>query len=514
MKLEVSRRSFLKLLSLAPLAPSLGASERTDHNAVRTQQDQQKPNILVLLLDALSARNMSLYSYPRDTTPNLIRFADGATVYHAHRAAGNFTTPGTASILTSTYPWTHRAINLAGIIAKDLEHRNLFRLLGPTYHRTAYPQNPWTELLLNQFDQDIDVCLSAKAFSLADGMIHGRGFSNDSDVAFRAFEDLLVRQVGMPGSLFGSFLDKLSVLLVEKVGLSEYMNSHPRGVPMLDQYRIYFLLEDLIDGIMTVLSNARQPYFAFFHVYPPHEPYRPQRRFLGIFDDDWVPVAKEPHFLSPRLPQEALNQRRMEYDEYIANLDAEFRRLHDLMDSAGILDNSYVVVTSDHGELFERGVHAHNTELLHEPVIHIPLLISRPGQQQREDVHAPTSCVDLLPTLLHAIGQPIPDWCEGEVLPALGGEHNSDERSIYSLEAKRNPAFQPLRIGTLALIRGQYKLIHYFGYDGYEDEYELYDLANDPEEMENLYTTRRSLGAELRSELQEKLAEVNQPYSR
>ena len=96
-------------------------------------------------------------------------------------------------------------------------------------------------------------------------------------------------------------------------------------------------------------------------------------------------------------------------------------------------------------------------------------------------------------------------------MPVLGGEHDG-ERSIFSVEAKSNPIQSPLVNGTMALIKGQYKLIHYFGYSGYESEYELYDLANDPEELEDLYSSRRPVAAELEGELEEKLKDVNRPY--
>ena len=73
------------------------------------------PNVLILLFDALSAKHISTYGYPRETMPNLTRFAQQATVYHAHYSGGNFTTPGTASLLTGTYPWSHRALENARI---------------------------------------------------------------------------------------------------------------------------------------------------------------------------------------------------------------------------------------------------------------------------------------------------------------------------------------------------------------------------------------------------------------
>jgi hypothetical protein len=109
-------------------------------------------------------------------------------------------------------------------------------------------------------------------------------------------------------------------------------------------------------------------------------------------------------------------------------------------------------------------------------------------------------------------GQAIPDWCEGEVLPTFGGKEANGGRSVFSIEAKRNHKFAPLTTATVALVKDRHKLIHYFGYSGYNDEYELYDLENDPEEVENLYSSSKPLAAELRDELGEKLREVNRPF--
>jgi arylsulfatase A-like enzyme len=138
-------------------------------------------------------------------------------------------------------------------------------------------------------------------------------------------------------------------------------------------------------------------------------------------------------------------------------------------------------------------------------------VISRPNRRKHEDIHTPTSCIDLVPTLLQVSGQAIPDWCEGQILPTFHGQNTSTGRSIFSVEAKTNPRHGPLNKGTIAMVKDQYKLIHYFGYDGHESEYELYDLLSDPEEIEDLYPSGGSIAAALQSELQEKLRKVNEP---
>ena len=85
------------------------------------------------------------------------------------------------------------------------------------------------------------------------------------------------------------------------------------------------------------------------------------------------------------------------------------------MEESGMLENTWLIFTSDHGEMFERGINGHMTVCQHEPVMKIPLIIFEPGQTTRRDVYTPTNSVDVLPTLLHLTGQPVPDWVEGEV---------------------------------------------------------------------------------------------------
>ena len=169
-----------------------------------------------------------------------------------------------------------------------------------------------------------------------------------------------------------------------------------------------------------------------------------------------------------------------------------------------------MIVTSDHGELFERGIHGHSTPVLVEPVIRVPLIISSPKQQSRVDIHSLTSNVDILPTLLKIAGLPIPDWCQGQILPGLGDEESPD-RSIFVVEAKKNPAYSPLKKASVALLKGHYKMVHYFGYRHYDNHYELYDLKNDPDELNNIYPNH-PLSHEYKIELDNKRMEADRPY--
>jgi arylsulfatase A-like enzyme len=141
-------------------------------------------------------------------------------------------------------------------------------------------------------------------------------------------------------------------------------------------------------------------------------------------------------------------------------------------------------------------------------------MIFEPGRTTRTDIYSNTSAVDVLPTLLHVTGQSPADWTEGTVLPPFGPELASD-RNIYVLQAKSNKQYAPITVATTTLVKENYKLQYFFGYDelGADGErIELYDLKNDPQELNNLSSSKPETTAELLHAIHQKLAEVDEPY--
>ena len=499
----LGRRDFLKLASLVSGTVALSKF------APRSLATNSSPNVIVFVFDAMSAGNLSIYGYPRDTTPNFERFARHATVYHAHHSAGNFTSPGTASLLTGMYPWTHRAINISGLIERDLTDRNIFRLIGKEHHRFAYSQNLWPNYFFGQFQGDIETVLPPQAFSTV-SHIFGSGLPADENAAYRTFDDFLFQDGQPPASLVYGLLDR--VMERREVAFAE-TSEYPSGLPRTGNYPIFFKLNEVFDGLYSTIGKLSAPYFAYFHLWSPHAPYRPSLKYDNLFMKDKLsPAPKPDHRFGDHISKVTLNNRRLNYDQYIANLDEEFGQLVDRLQKSGTLDQSYIVITSDHGESFERGVEGHVTPLLYEPVIHIPLIVSAPGQTTRKDVHTPTNSIDVLPTLLNLIGKEKPDWSEGEVLPGLGGS-DDPSRSTFSVEAKTNPAYKPLTKATVAMRKENYKLIYYTGREA-EDSFELYDLDSDYEEMHDLYPKAPAIAKTLKEELLDKFHAGDAKYRR
>jgi len=501
----LTRRDLLKLLAVLPSVSLHGPTTR--QRPLAQQGDRQLPNILILVFDAFSAHHVPLYGYRRPTTPNLLRFADRATVFHSHYSAGSFTTSGTASLLTGTYPWSHRAVNLQSTVLDEFRDRSIFKLLGDEgYYRLAYTHNMLASSFLNQFRSAIDNFTPTKDLCLQDPYVSQWMFEKDFTPAIHA-EGLLRGRGETSSSLFLYVPYRFWVSHLERRLNAQNGDLFPRGLPTLED-RV-FLLEDAVDWTMLKLGAMPRPFLAYLHFLPPHDPYHARKDCVGRFADGWAPAPKPTHPLSDGVSEEDLINYRREYDEHIAYADAEFGRLFDFMEANGILDTTYVIVTSDHGELFERGIWEHVTPCLFEPLIRIPLIISKPGQRVQRNVYTPTSCVDILPTLLQVAGIPRPEWCEGEVLPSVGDHPAEADRAVYCVDAKGSSRFGPLTKRTVSLIRDRYKLIHYLGYPDYDDVYEMYDLNDDPEELRNIYSSRRGIASDLKALLNEKSVQLN-----
>ncbi len=511
---DISRRDFLRFL--AALSAGGALSGILPAHPVLSTAAQAKPNIILLLFDAMSAKNLSVYGYPRRTTPNLERLAQRATVFHNHYSGGNYTTPGTASLLTGMVPWTHRAINEGGLVRRNLAGHNVFALMGNEYLRAAYTQNIWADMFLWQYKKAIQEHLSMSTFRDADKFLNpflDQTAIPDSALLYHAVDQFLTLGAvhPWPGSLSLGYLNYLHI--ATRTGLDSPTDEYPYGRPN----NVYYFYDNatVLAGIsktIQTLASQPSPFLAYFHVWTPHEPLRPRKEFVNIFPP--VEIIDKPHHplsTTSRSPGDyapLIDQ----YDEYIADVDSEFGKLLDQLERSGVLENSYVIVTADHGQLFERGVEYHTTPLLYDPVIRIPLIISEPGSGFHRDIHTNTSAVDVLPTLLSLANKDLPAGLEGRLLPGLGGPEDGT-RSIFAVEAKENSAFAPLTKATIAMIKGNRKMIYYTGYKGaYRNQFELYDLSNDPEELRNLFKKDPSTAGPMQDELLSTLQSANRPY--
>lgn len=513
MEIKLNRREFLKLSVFLPSAYYFKELIKRQN---LQKSNSSRLNVLIILFDSFSAKNIPVHGYPRATTPNLNKLAERAIVYHQHYSGANFTSPGTASLLTGTSPWTHRALRGNSRVIDTLESNNLFNFFSQQdYFTIAYSHNPYADTLLRQFRKNIDTHVVRPSLFLEKNFFLDNLLVNDYDTAFLS-KDQILSDTPTNSLLLSKIHASLERSKEEKFQ-ERYGAQFPRGIPQVGK-GVYFKLEDAIEWINSNIATTPQPFFGYFHLQPPHSPYRTRRDFANQFKKDgYTPIQKPKHVFSENYSNRDTNLLRRQYDEFILYVDHEFNRLYQSLKEAGILENTIVVFTSDHGEMFERGIVRHGKATLHDPVIRVPLLIFLPDQQERIDVHTRTSALDLMPTLLHLTENSTPSASEGTILPPFRPQEQSLDRSFYMVHADTTYAKKPIQVGTSMIIKQNYKLMKYFGYaknpDG-KPYYEMYDLENDPEELENIYSTKRSVAAELRNELETKLEEADAPFKK
>jgi len=503
----ISRREAIKVLGTLGISPLASKFiNKISPQAIQSPH-HTNPNIIILLFDTLTARHLSLHNYKRNTTPNMVSFATQSTVFHQHHSASSHTNPNTTSLLTGTYPWSHRALGFYTPVLDAYKERNIFHAISKSHHSIAYTHNTQALQSLHSFSSSIDILKPIEELTQYNPNALARLFKNDYPIGFYAMKRWRDSYMGISNSLFINSLQLIDYKKETDKINAEYNKLYPLGLSVSQEGHL-FKLEDAIDWIGKQVISGTQPFIGYFHLLPPHEIYRPRSDTLGKFQNDNLQVIEKPrHFFSGDTSQDRLNTLGQLYDEYILLVDAEFGRFINMLREGNVLDNSYIILTSDHGQLFERGIHGHDTQTLFESISHIPLIIRSPYQKKGVNIFTPTSIIDLMPTVLHLAGAPQPDWHEGQLLPTLGGSENRG-RAIFCMDGKANHRLKPIKIGTFSAIRWPYKLIHYSGYTGYDDVDELYNIENDPEELHNIAKENPSIVFTLKEELLSKKADA------
>lgn len=222
-----------------------------------------------------------------------------------------------------------------------------------------------------------------------------------------------------------------------------------------------------------IVANGDRPFFLWVHYFDPHAPYDPpppyDREFTG-----------------------------REYDGEIAYADACLGRLLAALESRGHVDDTLVVVTSDHGEGL--GAHEEKTHgiFIYDATLHVPLIIAGPGVRTRgRKLDAEVGLVDVLPTICDLMGWPAPQGLPGRSLAPLA----SGPRSARAPEARALyiESMAPLLSRNWAPLRGvrtpEWKYID-------APTPELYDLSADPGESVNIHDERPEIVRRLRHEME------------
>jgi len=483
----------LILTAVSPLAAVLQTAGPPPSSVVADAgtTTAKRPNIILITMDAFAAYHASLYGYGRPTTPNLERLARQANLFERFYANSNYTAPTANSLIHGVRPWTHRTVHPRGRPDLEIAQYGLVpRLKHAGYYTTAVATNISADPIHTRSDSWFDEAVYSRI-----NMYSPLGYFDHFPYS-RSALDL-------------GFLTYASTLAAPLLGHMMKRSSADHFDPELAFSSSRRFVDD---------RDPTRPIFLWVHLMPPHSPYATPEPFIGQFDTSSYPrttynssgslnffARGDPHF-----PDRYVGR----YDESIAYVDHHVGQFIKWLKGQGLFDDALLVVSADHGESFVKGYGGHGGPMMHEALIHIPLIIKAPGQNAGKRLDVLAEQIDLLPTVLDLAGIPVTGQVEGRSLkPAIQGGRM--EGAVFSMSFEQSNRFGQLDTGSVAMIEGRWKYIHYRGNPQYplmptlEDS--LYDLQSDPGENVNLITAQPAIAATMRSTIDENLRQHGGP---
>lgn len=428
-----------------------------------------RPNVLWIDLDTVRADHMSCYGYHRKTTPFLEKWASGSIVFDRVVADGMWTVPTHASMFTGKSVRQHGMD--WGHLRLDEGHATIAERLDELGYRSLFlSNNTW--------------------LTPETGLVKGfQGYHNVyqlNRIDYFSLE-LLMEQWGvtpflpwmnrdfgakLTNHLAGQWLDK-HVDHGEPLFLFvNYMEAHiPYSVPK--EYRRMYMNDrqldrsyDLHRTVYGSLINAMEFRYNIG-----------DRDFLDTGDRDIL---------------------RLQYDSSVRYLDDRAKELIGFFEHRGILKDTLVIITSDHGEYLGAHEMWTHTTGLYDELTHVALILHEPERQKGLRVGTPVQQSDLYVSIMKAIGERFYDntnpyaqdlfetaASRGKDRIAVSQSFGAGPRTRSRLQRSRDPVMRNRAVGKIAVTDGRYKYIA--ANDG---KRELYDLQMDPGESRNIIRDR------------------------
>lgn len=440
------------------------------------------PNVLIILWDTVRADRIGIYGASRDTTPFVDRFAQNSAVFERAISPAMWTVPAHASLFTGLAVSEHGA---------TVQHRQLdgrfetmaerFRDGGyDTYAFSANPNlNPRSIGLVQGFDT-VELSWSKDYRHLSAAVTKKKLIEHDISTEIS------------PGRKNSANNEEV------------FFNASPVGRRLFRRW--------------LKQRNSGKPFLAYINMMEAHKPRVPalKTREEVIGDPELIELGLKTSITEPEQvkfmaglksysDEEKLAIQAV-YDASLRELDSSTRGISEDLRAAGFLENTIIVLVSDHGEaLGEHGLFAHKYGLYDE-LVRVPLLIHYPKVVSAKRYPQPVTTRNLYPTLLDLAGLERP---EGMDNPSLFSDEGPDVvvseivstnafKYLKLLQKYPEANIEPFLRAAQLLETGGYKLISY--QDGVR---ELYQLASDPLELTDLALQETERVADMEQQLEE-----------
>lgn len=463
------------------------------------------PNIVMIVLDTTRAQSLSCYGCEELTTPHLDTLAETAVLYEDAISPSPWTLPAHASLFTGLYPSFHQTDGHRPFLSPALP--TFAEAMGHFGYETfGVSNNVW---ISDSFGMDRGFQKFIKTWQI---------IQREHDIQ-TGLKDSTPSKLGAKAK----YLQTIKLILQGNVGANvvnaaygkSLRYSRDDGAARTNQLVNKWVSE----------RNEADPFFLFINYMEPHAPYQPN----GIYRELHVPqgASKESIDRVRRLSRQSKQYHSGVIDltpddfalmrtQYLGAISYLDHMVNDLLDSIRTRydwDNTLVIIMGDHGEnIGDHGLMAHRFSV-HETLVRVPLIIKYPfSMVEPGRVRSRVQLVDILPTVIDLLQQTsgktnahiLPGNVQGRSLL----EEKSDERvavaeynSVYYSPEAQDLAtdFENSKYNrTLkAVYRDNYKMI--VASDG---EHELYDLAADPAEVDNLFTPQSTIAANMIEQLE------------
>lgn len=440
----------------------------------------RRPNIVFIITDQQRLDTIGALGHPHMDTPVLDRLVEEGTSFRNMYVTSPSCSPSRASLFSGTYPhtngvfrndepWVWSWVSLlaeAGYRCVNVGKMHTMPVEGPFgFHERHVVENkdrdhPNLPFYLDNWD---------KAFWT-------RGIRKPSRVSYRERPD---------------YRDRLGAFVWE---------------PPEDLHPDVFVPS--MACMWLERYKGQEPFFLQIGIPGPHPPYDPTQAYLDRYagrDDLPMPIldydldAQQPrpmqalrrahqqddhdaivHLADPTDAQ--LRRQRAHYYANVSMIDTQVGRIIDTLRARGVLDDTIIVFTSDHGDCLNDHGHSQKWNMF-EPTVHVPAIVWGPGIPAGRAVEELVALFDFGPTILEWAGIAPPGWMEARSLnPLMGGGEDGAPRDRVFAEHSDDAILTGTRYMTM-IRKGDWKLVHFVD----SDEGQLFDLAADPGERVNLW---------------------------
>jgi arylsulfatase A-like enzyme len=410
---------------LAPPGPPRAAE--VGWKQVVAERKGPRPNVLLIMLESITPRHMSLFGYPRETTPRIDALASRGLVMSRAWTTATHSNYAQMAVLSSLFPRRVHGLD--------------------QYTRLDYPR----VLLHDAFHElGYDTATVSSQDETWQGM---RRFQETQTPTYFWYS----------ADFEGEHLDSGVEQIVPDAATVDV------ALDWLSRYR---------DAPWALYLNLQATHFPYAIEPSAERPWQPDQPTPSTFGYLGFPEAER---------AQAVNR----YDNAMRYVDDQVGRLVDYLEAADELDDTLIVITADHGEMFfEKGLVTHG-KTLYEIESRVPIVMHWPGKVKPERRNDPVSNLDILPTVADLIEQPPhPSW--------QGRSFRRPDTSAVPVGIYMN--IQGLRFAD-AMVCWPYKLI----LDRTSKKQFLFDLALDPDERHNLMLERPEVASKLADSLTKQL---------